>query len=75
MEACGLLRYLREEFDDEEQGWSTAQVVMTLILLNLIGGDCVRDIEVLEEDERFRPVYRRVELSGYSRKERREIEI
>jgi hypothetical protein len=33
------------------QGWSDAQVVMSLILLNLAGGKCVDDLRVMEGDE------------------------
>ncbi|MFH1141788.1 MAG: IS1380 family transposase [Chloroflexota bacterium] len=56
------------------QGWTDRQVVMTLVLLNLVGGDCVDDVRVLEGDEGFVRVLRRVELSGLKRKERREQE-
>ena len=33
------------------QGWSDAQVVTSLILLNLAGGECVDDLRVMEGDE------------------------
>jgi hypothetical protein len=36
---------------DGGQGWSDAQVVLSLILLNLAGGECVDDLRVMEEDE------------------------
>lgn len=32
------------------QGWSDGQNVAALLLLNLAGGDCVEDIEMLEGD-------------------------
>jgi len=57
-----------------EQGWSDAQVVMSLILLNLAGGECVDDLRVMEEDEGFCRVMRRVELHGVKRGQRRELE-
>jgi len=53
------------------QGWTDRQVVMALILLNLAGGDCVDDLRVLEGDEGFCRVLRRVELHGMKRKQRR----
>jgi hypothetical protein len=53
------------------QGWTDEQVVMSLVLLNLAGGDCVNDLRVLEADEGFARVLRRVELHGRPRKERR----
>jgi hypothetical protein len=42
---------------------------MSLVLLNLAGGDCVHDLKVLEADEGFARVLRRVELHGQPRKE------
>jgi hypothetical protein len=56
------------------QGWTDEQVVMSLVLLNLAGGDCVNDLRVLEADEGFVRVLRRVELYGRKRKERRALE-
>jgi hypothetical protein len=47
---------------------------MSLILLNLAGGDCVEDLNILEADEGFCRILRRVELHGLSRRERREQE-
>ena len=35
----------------ESQGWTDSQVVIALILLNLVGGDCVEDLNCLENDE------------------------
>jgi hypothetical protein len=54
------------------QGWKDGQVGMALILLNLAGGDKVEDIQKLEGDEGFKKILERVELSGMSRRERRE---
>jgi hypothetical protein len=36
-----------------EQGWTDSEVVMSLVLLSLAGGDCVEDLRVLEADEGF----------------------
>jgi hypothetical protein len=47
---------------------------MPLVLLNVAGGDCVDDLRILEADEGFVKVLRRVELHGLRRKERREQE-
>ena len=35
----------------KEQGWTDTQIVMSLILLNIAGGDSVDDLRILEEDE------------------------
>ena len=56
------------------QGWTDEQTVISLILLNLAGGDSVDDLRILEGDEGFCRVLRRVQLHGMSRKERRKLE-
>ena len=61
-------------FREDTQGWTDAQVIMSLILLNLAGGDCVDDLNILEADEGFCRILRRVELHGLSRREGREQE-
>jgi len=56
-----------------EQGYTDAQVVVPLVLMNLAGGDCVADLERLEDDPGFRRLYERVELSHLPRKKRRQL--
>ena len=68
-----IRRHLRACYD-QRQGWTDAQIMMPLLLLNLAGGDCVDDLRILEADEGFVKVLRRVELHGRPRKERREQE-
>jgi hypothetical protein len=58
----------------ESQGWTDLQVITSLILLNLAGGDCVDDINLLEADEGLCRVMQKIELQGLPRKQRREIE-
>lgn len=53
------------------QGWTDEQAILSLILLNLAGGDCVEDIRILEKDEGFCKVLGRVETKGLSRRQRR----
>jgi hypothetical protein len=55
------------------QGWTDEQVVMSLVLLNLAGGDCVEDLKVLEGDEGLCRVLREVEDYGRTRGERRAL--
>jgi hypothetical protein len=55
------------------QGWTDAQMVLALVLLNLAGGDCVEDIKVLEADDGFSEVLKKTELHGLSRKVRRAL--
>jgi hypothetical protein len=56
------------------RGWSDAQVVTSLVLLNLAGGDCVNDLDILEADEGFCRVLRRTYMQGLSRQVRRALE-
>jgi len=53
------------------QGWLDRQVVQSLVLLNLIGGDCVTDVEKLEDDAGLRTMVRAGEFSGMSRDQKR----
>ena len=55
------------------QGWTDSQMVLSVVLLNLAGGDCVEDIKVLEADDGFCEVLKRAEMHGLKRKVRREI--
>lgn len=54
------------------QGWTDSELITSLILLNVAGGDCVEDLRVLESDEGFCQVLGHTRLSGLRRQERRE---
>jgi hypothetical protein len=54
------------------QGWTDTQIVMSLVLLNIAGGDSVDDLRILEKDEGLVKVVRQLGFSGHPRKERRE---
>lgn len=56
----------------KQQGWTDTQIILSLVLLNIAGGDCVDDLRILEGDEGLVKVLRRVGFSGHPRKERRE---
>lgn len=53
------------------QGYSDRQIITSLVMLNLAGGDCVDDLARLEEDSGFARVIRRVEMHGMPRSQRR----
>jgi hypothetical protein len=55
------------------QGWTDSQMVLSLVLLNLAGGDCVEDIKKLEADDGFCEVLKKAELHGLRRKVRRTL--
>lgn len=75
-EAMGLWRSIDKHVRvrAEGQGWTDSEVVMSLILLNLAGGECVEDLNRLEGDEGFCRVLRKVAKHGLRRKERRELQ-
>lgn len=56
------------------QGWTDAQMITTLILLNLAGGECVEDLEKLQNDEGLAVILHRCETFGLPRRQRRELE-
>jgi hypothetical protein len=71
--ASGLVESIRRNVNAcGEQGWTDAQVVMSLILLNLAGGECVDDLDHLEADAGLGKLVRWCETHGLSRRVRRE---
>ena len=55
------------------QGFSDSQMGLAFILLNLAGGDCIGDLDILEEDKGFCRVFRKCETHGLSRKKRKAL--
>ncbi|MBU2498571.1 MAG: transposase, partial [Proteobacteria bacterium] len=53
------------------QGWTDAESVVSLVMLNLVGGDCVEDVDRLESDKGFCRLLSRAVSQGLSRKGRR----
>lgn len=72
MMATGLCTSIEQSLNTKTQGWSDLQIISSLILLNLAGGDCVDDIERLESDAGLRALMLKFETQGMKRKERRE---
>jgi hypothetical protein len=56
------------------RGWTDSQVITSLVLLNLAGGDCVDDLDILQADEGFCRVVRRAYMQGLSRQVCRALE-
>ena len=55
------------------QGWTDAEVVLSLVLLNLVGGESVEDLQRLETDEGLCALLSKCLKRGLSRKGRREM--
>src|SRR3990172_6117995 len=72
----GLARSIHEHLQIKQggQGCTDEEIVLSLFLLNLAGGDCVDDLKILAKDEGFCRVLHRVKTHGLPRKERRELE-
>jgi hypothetical protein len=75
-QAMGLSQLIQEHLKVREdgQGWIDSQIVISLVMLNLAGGDCVEDLKVLEKDKGFCEILRQVETHGLKRKVRRALE-
>ena len=56
------------------QGWTDSQMIGSLILLNLAGGESVSGLDILEKDEGLCRMVRLVETYGKGRRERRVLE-
>jgi hypothetical protein len=74
MQAMDLPELIGRHLQVKERGWTDAQMVSSLIMLNLAGGDCVEDLSKVEQDEGFCRILRRVGQWGVKRRERREQE-
>jgi len=53
------------------QGWDDVQMVMSLVLLQLAGGDAIDDLRILEADAGFATMLRRLEGYRQTRRQRR----
>ena len=71
----GLSKSIRKHIKVRKsgQGWTDSQMVLSIVLLNLAGGDCVEDIKVLEADDGFCEVLKKAEMHGLKRKVRRKL--
>jgi hypothetical protein len=54
------------------QGWTDSQMVLSLMLLALAGGECVNDLKILEADKGFCRILERIEPKVSSPRFRRE---
>ena len=70
----GMHESIEKHLQIKHQGWTDEQTLMSLIFLNLAGGDCVNDLVKLESDSGFCEVLRRVEQKGVKRRDRRELD-
>ena len=62
---------IQEQMKLKAQGWMDSQIIQSLLLLNIAGGDCVEDINHLESDEGLKILLLEQECKGMARKLRR----
>jgi hypothetical protein len=53
------------------RGWTASQHILAVILLNLAGGDCMDDLDVLDGDHGFGEILRQAEVYRLGRRQRR----
>ena len=72
MAAAGLWESVRRHVGIKgmSQGWTDIQMITSLVLLNVAGGESVSDLNVLEGDEGLGRLLRRMETHGMRRCER-----
>ena len=70
-QAAGLSKSIDRHLktSSHTQGWIDSQVVLSLILLNLSGGDCVDDLNRLESDEGLCQIIKKAHKHGMSRQQ------
>lgn len=74
-QVIGLEKSIQKHIKVREgsQGWTDSQMVISLVLLNLAGGDCVEDIKKVEADDGFCEVLKKTEMHGLKRKVHRAL--
>jgi hypothetical protein len=70
-QACGLTHTVEQQMQLKTQGWMDSQIILSLLLLNIAGGDCVEDINRLESDKGLKMLLLQQECKGMARKLRR----
>ena len=45
----GLIEYINQTIKTKIRGWTDAEMILSLVLLNLAGGDCISDIRPLRK--------------------------
>ena len=70
----GLCAGIASSLKSKARGWTDLESILSLLLLNIAGGDCVEDIERLESDKGLRTLLLKLETQGMKHKDRRAYE-
>ena len=74
MAASGVVKSLGDRVSIcGDQGWTDEEMGLSLLLLNLAGGDCVDDLEQLNADKGFCKLLSWCVNRALSRRQRREV--
>ena len=76
MQAAGLRSSVERHVRLRErgQGWTDSQMIISLMLLNLAGGESVSGLDLLEKDRGLCRMFREFETCGMRLSERRALE-
>lgn len=58
---------------EDKQGWGDFGFLLCLILLNISGGECVDDVQILEKDDGLRRLFKHFELKNSWGRRRRKL--
>jgi hypothetical protein len=73
--ALGLLEAVDQHLQPPgEQGWLARHYVLAAVLLNLAGGDCMDDVERLEQDAGLAALVRQAEGYGLTSAQRKQLQ-
>ena len=64
----GLFESINQALKTKIRGWTDAEMILSLILLNLAGGDCITDIDRLEKDAGLRSLLMKFSTHGMKQK-------
>lgn len=71
LKVSGLSHAIKRSLCLNTQGWSDQAIIESLIQLNISGGDCVEDIDRLEEDQGFNTLTESQAYEGMTLKEKK----
>ena len=70
----GLTKNIEKSLQIKQRGWTDVEMILSLIMLNFAGGDCISDINRLEQDSGLRTLLMHFATHNMPRKERRAFE-
>jgi hypothetical protein len=69
----GIMRKKLDAVSHENTAWNKSETALSLIFLNLAGGDHVDDIAIMEKDAGFCKFYEKISMFGLKKSERKAL--